>query len=213
MDAEQMGSLLMEDTYKEEHSAAESKSPVVYLWIGLLFLLLFFVRPNEFITNLNTLLLTFSTDRWKGGNYSTLYLRCYIYRRYNLLLKSLYADWSLPSIDISYVSIDATWWFRIYLPLTYILVIASFSQGVSIPAKVRREASSLFRWLTWRKSVAGFQVLFTSSQTAAVFPSTRPFISIISELAWGAALLELSLHNINAAYCPYFSTFHGFRRV
>lgn len=59
----------------------------------------------------------------------------------------------------------------------------------------------IFLWLKWRKSGSQVQSLFTSSQTDAVFPSVRLFISIISELAWGVcALLQLLVHNISAAY-------------
>lgn len=59
----------------------------------------------------------------------------------------------------------------------------------------------IFLWLKWRKSGSQVQSLFTSSQTDAVFPSNRLFISIISELAWGVcALLQLLVHNISAAY-------------
>lgn len=134
----------------------------------LLFLVLFFSSCHTKI-NLEliwTLLLTFSST-------------FYVLSRFHLLLRSLYADWRLPLAIQHWHSLCKYWCH---------MVIQKVSQGVficKIPTKLHREASYLFRWLTSRKGLADFHILFTPLQTAAVFPSTHPFISIISELAWG----------------------------
>lgn len=140
----------------------------------LLFLLLFFssCHTKRNLGLIWTLLITFSST-------------FYVLSRFHLLLRSLYAGWRLP-LAIQHWHFLCKYW--CHMVIQKVSTPHTFSQGVficKIPTKVHREASYLFRWLTSRKSLVEFHILFTSLQTAAVFPSTHPFISIISELAWG----------------------------